>query len=63
MNKKENLIKKIIEINLYLCQNSLEVNDGVIYNLLRYGFKGLEKMTIQELEEELLNLNEMELAQ
>ena len=63
MSQKDNLIKKIIEINLYLCQNSLEVNDGMIHDLLRYGFKGLEKMTIQELEGELLNLNEMELPE
>ncbi len=53
MSKKESLIKKIIEVNLSLCQNSLEVNDGVIYDLLRYGYKGLENMTIAELEGEL----------
>ena len=53
---KENLINELLKINLDLCANSTEVNDGVIYDLLRYGFKGFENMTITELQDELINL-------
>ena len=53
---KEQAIKKLLEINLDLCANSTEVNDGLLYDLLRYGFKGFENMEISELNEELLNL-------
>lgn len=53
---KENLINQLLEINLDLCANSTEVNDGVIYDLLRYGFKGFENMTVTELQDELTNL-------
>lgn len=51
--KKEELINEIINLNLDLaCQNSA-ASDGFIYDLLRYGFKGLDNMTIEELNEEL----------
>jgi len=53
---KEQAIKKLLELNLDLCANSTEVNDGLIYDLLRYGFKGFENMELSELNEELLNL-------
>lgn len=53
---KENLINQLLELNLDLCANSTEVNDGVIYDLLRYGFKGFENMTVTELQDELINL-------
>jgi hypothetical protein len=53
---KEQAIKKLLELNLDLCANSTEVNDGLLYDLLRYGFKGFENMEISELNEELLNL-------
>jgi hypothetical protein len=53
---KEQAIKKLLEINLDLCANSTEVNDGLLYDLLRYGFKGFENMELSELNEELLNL-------
>ena len=55
---KENLIKKILDFNLELCQSNTEVNDSFIANLLLYGFKGLEKMTMEELEQELNKLIE-----
>jgi hypothetical protein len=53
---KEQAIKQLLELNLDLCANSTEVNDGLIYDLLRYGFKGFENMELSELNEELLNL-------
>ena len=56
MMTKKNLIKKLIDLNLDLCANSTEVNDGVIHDLLRYGFKGFENMSESELNDELLNL-------
>lgn len=53
---KEKLISKLLELNLSLCANSTEVCDGVLYDLLRYGFKGFENMSESELNDELLNL-------
>jgi hypothetical protein len=53
---KEQLITKLLDINLDLCQNDTSVNDGVIYDLLRYGFKGFDNMTVEELKAELDNL-------
>lgn len=53
---KENLINQLLELNLDLCANSTEVNDSVIYDLLRYGFKGFENMTVTELQDEFINL-------
>ena len=53
---KDELIKKIVNENLTLCQNNTEVNDGLIFDLLMYGFKGLENMDIKELEKEWENL-------
>ena len=55
MNRTE-LIQKILNENLSLCQTNCEMNDGMIFDLLMYGFKGLEKMTIEELNTELENL-------
>ena len=55
MNRTE-LIQKILNENLNLCQNNTEFNDSMLYDLLMYGFKGLEKMTIEELNTELENL-------
>lgn len=55
---KENLINKILDINLDLCQNDTSVNDGMLYDLLRYGFKGLDNMTVDELKHELESLGE-----
>jgi hypothetical protein len=57
MNKEE-IIKELIELNFSMCQNSMEVNDGVIYDLLMYGFKGYKNMSIEELQKELDDLKE-----
>jgi hypothetical protein len=51
--KREKMIDKILKINLELCYNDSAFNDEFIHDLLRYGFKGLEKMTSEELKEEL----------
>lgn len=51
MNREE-LIKKLINENLSLCQNNMEVNDGMIFDLLTYGFKGFQNMTLEELQKE-----------
>ena len=56
MNRTE-LIQKILNENLNLCQNNTEVNDGMLFDLLMYGFKGLENMTDKELNTELENLS------
>ena len=55
MNRTK-LIQKLLNENLSLCQNNTEVNDGVIFDLLMYGFKGFENMTDKELNTELENL-------
>jgi hypothetical protein len=51
------LIKKILNENLELCQSNTEINDGMLFDLLMYGFKGLENMSIKELNAELENLS------
>lgn len=56
MTTKDDLIKKLINENLSLCQNNTEVNDGVLFDLLMYGFKGFENMSIDELQTEWENL-------
>ncbi len=56
MTIKDDLIKKLINENLSLCQNNTEVNDGVLFDLLMYGFKGFENMSIDELQTEWENL-------
>jgi hypothetical protein len=58
MMNKEDIIKELIELNFSMCQNSMEVNDGVIYDLLMYGFKGYNNMSIEELQKELDDLKE-----
>lgn len=55
---REELIKELIELNFSMCQNSMEVNDGVIYDLLTYGFKGYNNMSMEELQQELENLKD-----
>ena len=55
---KDKLIHKIIEANLDLCQNNTEVNDGVIFDLLMYGFKGLKNMSMDELKKEWEDIND-----
>jgi hypothetical protein len=54
---KEQLIFKLLESNLDLCRNSTEVNDGLLYDLLRYGFKGFDNMSMEELQTELEGLD------
>jgi hypothetical protein len=56
---KDKMIKRLINENLSLCQNNTEVNDGVIFDLLMYGFKGYENMSMEELENELSDLDEV----
>ena len=58
MMSKEQIIKELIEFNFSMCQNSMEVNDGVIYDLLTYGFKGYNNMSMEELQQELKNLKD-----
>lgn len=55
---REEIIKELIELNFSMCQNSMEVNDAVIYDLLMYGFKGYKNMSIEELQKELDDLKE-----
>jgi hypothetical protein len=53
MTRREKTIEKLIELNLDLCYNDSAVNDGMLHDLLVYGFKGFENMTNEELAEEL----------
>jgi hypothetical protein len=53
MTDREELINKLVEYNLDLCQNDTSFNDGLIWDLLMYGFKGFEKMDEAELLAEL----------
>lgn len=53
MTKKEKTIQKLIKLNLELCYNDSSVNDGMLHDLLVYGFKGFENMTNEELATEL----------
>jgi hypothetical protein len=57
MNKEE-IINELIELNFSMCQNSMEVNDGVIFDLLMYGFKGFKNMSMEELQKELDDLKD-----
>ena len=53
MTKREKTIAKLIKLNLELCYNDSSVNDGMLHDLLVYGFKGFENMTNKELADEL----------
>ena len=53
MTDREELINKLVEYNLELCQTDTSFNDGLIWDLLMYGFKGFEKMDEAELLAEL----------
>ena len=55
---REQIIKELIELNFSMCQNSMEVNDGVIYDLLTDGFKGYNNMSMEELQKELDDLKD-----
>jgi len=60
---RDELIKKLINENLELCQTNCEMNDGMIFDLLMYGFKGFKNMTMKELQKEwndLCNVDEGE---
>ena len=60
---RDELIKKLINENLELCQTNCEINDGMIFDLLMYGFKGFKNMTMKELQKEwndLCNVDEGE---
>ncbi|QGH72249.1 hypothetical protein [Caudoviricetes sp.] len=51
MNRTE-LIQNLLNANLNLCHTNTEFNDSMLFDLLMYGFKGLENMTIEELNTE-----------
>jgi hypothetical protein len=50
---REQMIEAILEYNIELCQGNSVFNDEFIYDLLSYGTKGLEHMTLDELKIEL----------
>ncbi len=56
MNRTE-LIQNLLNANLNLCHTNTEFNDSMLFDLLMYGFKGLENMTIEELNTEMENLS------
>lgn len=56
MTRREKTIQKLIKLNLELCYNDSSVNDGMLHDLLVYGFKGFDNMTESELSKELKHL-------
>lgn len=50
---KDEMIEVILNHNIELCQSDSSFNDGFVHDLLRYGHKGLDNMTLNELEAEL----------
>lgn len=50
---RDEMIEQILEYNIELCQDNNVFNDEFIHDLLSYGHKGLENMTLDELEAEL----------
>lgn len=50
---RDEMIEAILEHNIELCQADSVFNDDLIHDLLSYGCKGLEHMTLDELEAEL----------
>lgn len=57
MTRREKTIEKLIKLNLELCYNDSSVNDGMLHDLLVYGFKGFENMTEEELAVELKHVS------
>lgn len=57
MTRREKTIQKLIKLNLDLCYNDSSVNDGMLHDLLVYGFKGFENMTEEELAIELKHVS------
>jgi hypothetical protein len=53
MTDRDELISKLVEYNLELCQTDTSFNDGLIWDLLMYGFKGFKNMDEAELLAEL----------
>jgi hypothetical protein len=53
MTDREELINKLVEYNLDLCQSDTSFNDGLLWDLLMYGTKGFKNMTEAELLAEL----------
>lgn len=53
MTEKDKLIARLIDLNMELCYNDSAFNDEFIFDLLTYGFKGYNNMTVEELTEEL----------
>lgn len=49
---RNEMIEQILEYNIELCQDNSVFNDEFIHDLLSYGHKGLENMTLDELEAE-----------
>lgn len=57
MTRREKTIQKLIKLNLELCYNDSSVNDGMLHDLLVYGFKGFDNMTEEELAIELKHVS------
>lgn len=53
MTDREELIKKLVEYNLDLCQSDSTFADGLVWDLLMHGFKGFKNMDEAELLAEL----------
>ena len=53
---KDKLIDELMEVVLANCRDDATWNDNTIYDALRFGTKGYEDYTIEELEEELTRM-------
>ena len=47
------MITEICNLIIANCQDDTSYNDNTLYDFIMYGFKGLNNMSISELEEEL----------
>jgi hypothetical protein len=53
MTDRDELIHKLVEYNLDLCQSDSTFSDGLLWDLLMYGTKGFKNMDEAELLAEL----------
>ena len=52
---KEELVKKAVDLEIELCQDDTAYNDNTLFDLLMYGSKGFNNMTVKELREHITN--------
>ena len=53
MKTNDQMIARLVELNMELCQSDVTFNDQMLYDLLVFGFKGFNNMSQEELIETL----------